>query len=36
MDQQAIDRLTAKSDRQMLLMELQDYRLYPIEAEAIL
>ena len=35
MDQQAIDRLTAKSDRQMLLMELQDYRLSPIEAEAI-
>ncbi|MFB0535238.1 MAG: hypothetical protein ACETWR_09665 [Anaerolineae bacterium] len=35
MDQQAIDRLTAKSDRQVLLMELQDYRLPPTEAEAI-
>ena len=35
MDQQAIDRLAAKSDRQMLLMELQDYRLSPIEAKAI-
>lgn len=36
MDQQAIDRLAAKSDRQMLLVELQDYRLSPIEAKAVM
>lgn len=35
MDQQAIDRLTAKSDGQMLLTELQNYRLSPIEAKAV-
>ena len=35
MDQQAIDRLATKSARQMLLMELQNYRLSPIEAKAI-
>lgn len=36
MDTQAVDRLTAKSDRQMLYMELQDYRLSPIEARAVM
>ena len=35
MDQQAIDRLTTKSEHQMLLMELQNYRLSPIEAKAV-
>ena len=35
MDQQAIDRLATKSERQTLLMELQNYRLSPIEAEAV-
>lgn len=35
MDQQAVDRLAAKSDRQMLLVELQNYRLSPIEAKAV-
>lgn len=35
MDQQAIDRLATKNERQMLLMELQNYRLSPIEAKAI-
>jgi hypothetical protein len=35
MDRQAVDRLATKSDRQMLYMELQDYRLSPIEARAV-
>lgn len=35
MDQQAIDRLATKSEQQMLMMELQNYRLSPIEAKAV-
>ena len=35
MDQQAVDRLATKSEHQMLLMELQNYRLSPIEAKAV-
>lgn len=35
MDQQALDRLTTKSEWQTLLMELQNYRLSPIEAKAV-
>jgi hypothetical protein len=35
MDEQAIERLARKRERQMLLRELQNYRLSPIEAKAI-
>jgi hypothetical protein len=35
MDQQAIDRLSTKSDWQTLQMELLNYRLSPIEAKAV-
>ncbi|MBC8446345.1 MAG: DUF1670 domain-containing protein, partial [Chloroflexi bacterium] len=35
MDQQAIDRLTTKNEWQTLQMELQNYRLSPIEAKAV-
>ena len=35
MDQQAIDRLSTKSNWQMLQMELLNYRLSPIEAKAV-
>ena len=36
MNTQAIARLVVKNERQMLLQELQEYRLSPIEAKAIL
>jgi len=36
MDAQAVDRLAVKNERQMLVQELQEYRLSPIEAKAVL
>lgn len=35
MEQSACDRLAIKSEQQMLLRDLQDYRLSPIEARAV-